>query len=60
ILHLPPNSPDAKVFEDLAKNTKKSNVTSPAPGKKINYRVNYRHPLIILIITNTSLRYFFV
>ncbi|EYU31693.1 hypothetical protein MIMGU_mgv1a0143492mg, partial [Erythranthe guttata] len=36
ILHLPPNSPDAKVFEDLAKNTKKSNVTSPAPGSSPN------------------------
>ncbi|KAL8026814.1 hypothetical protein ABFX02_14G053200 [Erythranthe guttata] len=36
ILHLPPNSPDAKVFEDLAKTTKKSNVTSPAPGSSPN------------------------
>ncbi|KAI3461875.1 hypothetical protein Pfo_018538 [Paulownia fortunei] len=30
ILHLPPNSPDAKVFEDFANSAKKSNTTAPA------------------------------
>ncbi|PIN04583.1 hypothetical protein CDL12_22879 [Handroanthus impetiginosus] len=30
ILHLPPNSPDAKVFEDFANGGKKSNSTTPS------------------------------
>ncbi|XP_011089694.1 protein YLS3 [Sesamum indicum] len=29
VLHLPPNSPDAKVFEDFANSGKKSNATAP-------------------------------
>ncbi|KAK4441030.1 protein YLS3 [Sesamum alatum] len=32
LLHLPPNSPDAKVFEDFANMGKKSNATAPAAG----------------------------
>ncbi|KAL8484242.1 hypothetical protein ACS0TY_026799 [Phlomoides rotata] len=39
ILHLPPNSPDAKVFEDFAKGANKSNTTAAhaTAGKKLNY-----------------------
>lgn len=33
LLHLPPNSPDAKVFEDFAKSAKASSSASSAPGK---------------------------
>ncbi|KAG6386489.1 hypothetical protein SASPL_155392 [Salvia splendens] len=33
ILHLPPNSPDAKVFDDFAKSAGKSNTTT-TPGMK--------------------------
>lgn len=36
LLHLAPNSPDAKVFEDFANSGKKSNATAPsAAGKEI-------------------------
>lgn len=41
LLHLSPNSPDAKVFQDFAKSAKGSPTASSAPGKekKINPKV---------------------
>lgn len=53
LLHMEPNSPDAKVFEEFENATRGSTTSPPASGKTYSFGSNYTLNLIFSTLNYT-------